>query len=61
MNNELVYHGGLHNGYRTYMYSLPQREEGVVILITGQADDAKAFSSEVRNSLESAYGWPNLN
>ncbi len=59
-NDEIVYHGGLHNGYRTYMYSLPQREEGVVILSTGEAADAAAFSTEIRDALESTYGWPTL-
>lgn len=67
-SNKLVYHGGLHNGYLTFMYALPDRDAGVVILITGDwdgtlrwASDAGAFSTEIRDALEAIYGWPNLN
>lgn len=65
--SELVFHGGVHNNYRTFFYALPNEEEGVAIMITGEWDDLPSgssnlarFARELRNAMRPAYSWPAL-
>jgi CubicO group peptidase (beta-lactamase class C family) len=64
MNDEMFWHGGLHNGYRTFMYGMPQQQTGLIIFLTGalrsggsQFPDTEALRIEIRDAVASAYGW----
>lgn len=63
-NSEVYWHGGLHNGYRTYMYGMPQQQGGLIVFLTGafrsngsQFRDTESLRNEIRNAVASAYGW----
>lgn len=64
MNAEMYWHGGLHNGYRTIMYGMPQQQAGLVIFLTGayrpawsQGRDVENMRLEIKEAVRSAYGW----
>ncbi len=54
-DNEAIWHGGLHGGYRTRMVALPGLDSGVFLVMTGKQSDADAFYSEFKASVKSAY------
>jgi CubicO group peptidase (beta-lactamase class C family) len=56
--DDRFYHGGLHNGYRTRMWALPNRRAGLVILSTGGFTGT--FMDELDRSASAALGWPSL-
>jgi CubicO group peptidase (beta-lactamase class C family) len=57
-NIEAIWHGGLHNGYRTRMEALPGEASGVFVVMTGSATNADSFFSEFRTSFRNAYSIP---
>jgi len=57
-NDDTFSHGGLHNGYRTRMWAMPERRGGLVILSTGGA--TSTFLNELNASASAALGWPVL-
>ncbi|MEM6325718.1 MAG: serine hydrolase domain-containing protein [Bacteroidota bacterium] len=63
-SDEMFWHGGLHNGYRTFMYGMPQQQTGLVLLLTGalrtggsQFPDTEALRFEIKDAVANAYGW----
>ena len=64
MSDEMFWHGGLHNGYRTFLYGMPQQQTGLVLLLTGalrtggsQFTDTEALRFEIKDAVGNAYGW----
>ena len=57
-NVEAIFHGGLHNGYRTRMVALPGEASGVFLVMTGSQANADSFYGEFRTSVRNAYSIP---
>ncbi len=54
--NEVYWHTGSHNGYRARMVGVPKKKSGIVILASGQRDNADAFYEELQEAIMNAYG-----
>jgi CubicO group peptidase (beta-lactamase class C family) len=52
---ETFLHGGLHNGFRTFIYGLPEKDAGLVLLMTGEQDDANDLRAEIWSRFRAVY------
>ena len=52
---EVIWHHGLHNGYRARMIALPGRQRGLVLVMTGTLDATNAFYNEFKASLVETF------
>lgn len=61
--DEVFWHRGTHNGFRAYVFGHPRHNagagegSGLVLLMTGDGDDATSFTSELLDSLIGTYAW----
>lgn len=58
-NDQDFFHNGS-NGDRTYTYMCgnPTRNQGIVVLLNTESDNARQFTSEVITAYRNAVGWP---
>ena len=60
-NTDYYTHGGIHNGYRTFMFGFHEIRSGIVVFINSDEDDtdgrnkADKFFGELRGAVVSAY------
>ena len=54
-NNERFWHRGTHNGFRAHIYGWPQRDIGLILLMTGDGDDATLFTRELKSRFDALY------
>jgi len=54
-DDEMFWHGGRHNGFTTGIYGYPRVDRGIVILMTGDQDDAGTMRSEILSRFLAVY------
>ena len=58
--DELFWQQGTHAGYRSYIFGLPGRGQGLAIMMSAGARDAEAFSQQLLSAIEREYRLPRL-
>lgn len=54
-DDEMFWHGGLHNGFRAGIYGYPRADRGLIFLMTGDRDDTSKLRAELRDRFNAVY------